>query len=75
METEDIVRKLHDYLNRNPNAADTLEGICKWWIQFECIEQSVDKVSAALEILVAKGLLRKQQVAGSSTLYFMRRGN
>lgn len=31
-----------DYLRKNPNAADTLEGIAQWWLEQERIEIGAD---------------------------------
>jgi len=66
---EDISKKILDYLLKNPGAGDTLEGISRWWIQSECIEQSVDEVASVLERLTEEGVVKKQEVRGGSPLY------
>lgn len=66
---EEISKKILDYLQNNPDAGDTLEGISKWWMQAECIEQSVDKVAGVLEQLIKEGAIKKQKVKGGSPLY------
>lgn len=66
---EEISKKILDYLQKNPDAGDTLEGISRWWVQSECVEQSVDKVARVLESLSKKGLISKQEVKGSRPLY------
>ncbi|MEC4686529.1 MAG: hypothetical protein VST71_12450 [Nitrospirota bacterium] len=66
---KDISKKILEYLQRNPDAGDTLEGISRWWVQSEYVEQSVDKVAAVLERLTRNGLVKKQEVKGSSPFY------
>ncbi len=66
---EDISKKILDYLLKNPEAGDTLEGISRWWVQSEYIEQSVDEVASVLERLTEKGWVKKQEVKGGSPLY------
>ncbi len=66
---EDISKKILDYLLKNPDAGDTLEGVSRWWVQSEYIEQSVDEVASVLDGLTEKGLVKKQVVKGGSPLY------
>jgi Fe2+ or Zn2+ uptake regulation protein len=66
---EDISKKILDYLRKNPDAGDTIEGISRWWVQSEFIEQSVDEVASVLERLTKEGMVKKQEVKGGSTLY------
>ena len=66
---EETSKKILDYLLKNPDAGDTLEGISRWWVQSEYIEQSVDEVASVLERLTEKGLVKKQKVKGGSPLY------
>ncbi len=54
---EEIARKLLSYLRKNPDATDTLEGISKWWLESERIEESVDEVEEILVELVDEGML------------------
>lgn len=69
MDKDEVARKIMNYLHKNPAAGDTLEGITKWWIQSECVEQSVKKVADVLEKLVKEGLVKKHDIRGSSPLY------
>jgi Fe2+ or Zn2+ uptake regulation protein len=66
---EDISKKILDYLLKNPDAGDTLEGISRWWVQSEYIEQSVDEVASVLERLTKEGVVKKQEVKGGSSVY------
>src|SRR5262245_24335739 len=52
-----IERKILSYLERNPNARDTLRGIVDWWLLKQRILESKSEVEAAVESLVGKGRL------------------
>ena len=53
-----------DYLKKNPGAGDTLEGITRWWLEFERMEASKDEVVSVLKILVHRGFLNVRQTNG-----------
>lgn len=57
------------YLQDEPDAGDTLEGISSFWLEFERIDQTVDEVSIALESLVKQGLVKKIESKGSTPVY------
>lgn len=57
------------YLEKNPDAADTAEGILKFWMQRENAEITSTKVSSTLEKLVKKGRLQAFKSA-DGTLYY-----
>jgi hypothetical protein len=42
---EDITGMILDYLHKNPDAGDTLEGILRWWINIVKIDITVDEIS------------------------------
>ena len=69
MNKEELTNKIMNYLHRNPEACDTLEGIAGWWLRFERMEQGVDEVMVALDTLVKKGLLERQDIHGGETCY------
>ncbi len=46
-----------NYLVMQPSAKDTFQGIAEWWIMKEQIDQSVDRISKALEKLVVEGFI------------------
>jgi DNA-binding IscR family transcriptional regulator len=50
------------YLNENPEAQDSLEGILRWWLLDRMIEEQMALVESALARLVAAGLVT--EVAG-----------
>jgi hypothetical protein len=58
-----------DYLQRNPEAADTLGGIVNWWLPAEAVHIEASRVERALEQLVAKGFAVKRVLVGGSVVY------
>lgn len=66
---EDITRIILDYLRKNPDAGDTLEGISKWWLNPERIAVTVDEVASVLETLIKEGKVRRTKNEGSNPVY------
>ena len=62
-------KKILDYLNKKPDAGDTLEGITEWWLESERITQEVDRVAAGLETLIRKGLITKVRYKNGNVVY------
>jgi DNA-binding transcriptional ArsR family regulator len=52
-----LEQSILNYLVMQPSAKDTFQGIAEWWIMKEQIDQSVDRISKALEKLVAEGFI------------------
>ena len=61
-----VVLALLDYLMRNPQAADTLAGVARWWVGDGF---SLDQVRRALDQLVDTGALRRERLADGSDWY------
>jgi Fe2+ or Zn2+ uptake regulation protein len=66
---EKLSRRVLDYLQKNPQASDTLEGISAWWLEQQQIEQLVEDVADALELLVKKGIVSACKRPGGFTTY------
>lgn len=69
----ELPKMILNYLQKNPEAGDTLEGITKWWIGLEKIEFSVDEVAYALDKLKKKGLIRTCKSRGGITFYMVKK--
>ena len=67
--TEQLAGMILNYLRRNPDAGDTLEGIAKWWLEMERIESSVDEVADVLESLVENRMVRVRESKGGNIFY------
>jgi Fe2+ or Zn2+ uptake regulation protein len=64
-----ISERIMKYLQERPHACDTLEGISRFWMEFERVDQSVDAVKNVLEILVEKGAVIKIERNGDMSIY------
>lgn len=56
-----LAHDILNYLVKQPSAKDTLEGIAYWWLLKETIDQSIEQISKAVELLIAKNYLTVQQ--------------
>jgi hypothetical protein len=54
---------------RNPQAADTLEGIARWRLLRETVFRSLEETAEALDWLVAEGFLNETSTTYSKPIY------
>lgn len=73
MDRDEVAKRIMNYLHKHPDARDTLEGITRWWLGFEKIDESVDSVSKVIEGLIKKGLVKKEELQGGKAYYKIRR--
>jgi len=66
---ETVEKLILSYLERNPDAVDTVEGITKFWMQKENVGIAIAKVSRTLDKLVKKGHIKAFQGL-DGTLYY-----
>ena len=66
---EKIAKRILDYLRKNPDASDTLEGITRWWLESERIDRAVDDVSEAINVLLKQGLLKKFERSDGNLMF------
>jgi hypothetical protein len=59
--TSEISLKILRYLDQNPNAADTLDGILEWWLPKQSLYEQEKIGQRALNSLVEQRLLLIQQ--------------
>jgi hypothetical protein len=57
-----------DYLARQPEAQDTLDGI-QWWVLDSCIRNWAPKIPKTVEKLVEQGFLEKKPPFGGKIFY------
>jgi predicted transcriptional regulator len=76
MEKEDkTAQHILQYLKEHPEAGDTLEGIAKWWVMLQQLNNSVDAVQTALQSLTTKGLIVERKGPDGRAIYLASRGN
>lgn len=57
------------YLEDHPHAADTAEGVHRWWIRESRFGLSEVTVKKVLEMLVSEGHMRSVQLPGGGVVY------
>ena len=59
-----------DYVGQHPRAADTFEGIARWWLDDRWADVPADALRDALHHLVAEGVLRRRRLPSGRTLWY-----
>ena len=72
---EEISKQILSYLEKNPDAGDTLEGITKWWLESERVDQAVDDIAEALNLLLEKGAVIKTKCKKGSSIFKLNKKN
>lgn len=62
---DEVVR----YLEKHAQAADTIEGISRWWIMRQRIQEETYSVTLALEYLCENGSVEKKEMTDGSVIY------
>ena len=55
-----------EYFDKHPQAKDTAEGIAQWWIH-----HPVERVEAALRMLVSLGIVSAKETSAGALIYAM----
>jgi len=69
-----LEKQILNYVRGSVNAAETARGVTHVWLNRPSNSQSIAEVEQALEGLVARGLLEKHPLPGSSVVYRMAHG-
>lgn len=66
---EEIALAILDYLLRNPDAKDSVEGISEWWVQETAAERKRWAVESALSFLHSRQLIVETRRDGLAPFY------
>jgi len=70
---EDAVRaiaaEIERYVEAHPGAADTAEGIQRWWLSHPLADESAAMVIEALDLLIARGVMASTTLPDGRALY------
>jgi hypothetical protein len=58
-----------DYLARQPDAQDTIEGILHWWVLDSCIRDWAPKIAKTVAQLVERGFLEEMRSPDGKIFY------
>jgi len=69
-----LAREVATYLSMHPNAADTAEGIRRWWLARmraaeATAEVQISDVQSALDLLVERGVVVQRRLPGGRFIY------
>jgi hypothetical protein len=67
--TEEVAEQVARYLDAHPEASDTVEGIAKWWLSRQRLDDTRELVRAALDLLIARGVVEPHTMADGVTLF------
>lgn len=59
------------YLRAHPDAADSIEGISRWWISQQRLEEASSHVRLALEFLVKDKVVATRAMPDGRIVYFL----
>ena len=78
IDDDGVVRAIADeiarYLERHPEAADSVEGIRRWWITRQRFEESLAATQRALDYLEQQGVVAKKRFGDQSVYHLVRGG-
>jgi len=70
----EIAEAIARYVEKNPEAQDTLEGIVQWWLVDMESKPRTALIREALDELIAEGLITAQKGMDTQILYRAMRG-
>lgn len=68
-DTPALIAAIEAHLAAHPWAADSAEGVARWWLRSGGVDASAVEVEPVLALLVRRRRLRQVQFADGSTLY------
>ena len=72
-EIKSVASQIKAHFLENPQAAETLEGIVRWWLLRQQFNKAWTTVSSALNELVEQGFLRRIKNPGGKVVYSLAR--
>jgi hypothetical protein len=67
-----LANEILRYLREHPQASDNVEGIAKWWIKRQRLEEALHQVQEALDRLVSRSQVEALPTAAGGTRYALR---
>jgi len=68
-QVEALVVAILEHLRRNPLAADSIDGVARWWLGPAHTGATLQQVECALELLVARQAMRRLRLMDGTVLF------
>ncbi len=65
----EAAKTIERYLAVRPNAAETVEGVAKWWLSRQRHDESIEIAQQALDYLESRGQVVRFHLAGGRVMY------
>ncbi len=69
-----IAAEIERYVAAHPGAADTAEGIQRWWLSGRLADEPAAVLTEALDALIARGVIARRTLPDGRTLYAASQG-
>ena len=69
----DVIRlanEIRRYLETHPNAADTINGITRWWLPRQRFEETATKIQQAMEYLESEAEVKRETSHSGEQVYY-----
>jgi|SRR6266496_52040 len=64
-----LAQEVATYLSMHPNAADTVEGIRRWWLTRVRVAEATADMQLALDVLVVRGVVVQRRLPDGRFIY------
>jgi hypothetical protein len=64
-----IAHDIECYLWDHRGAADTAEGIARWWLTRCAVQAEATQVAAALDLLIQRGVVKRKPLPDGNCVY------
>jgi hypothetical protein len=65
----ELAAEIREYLDQNPNAADTLDGIVNWWIVQPRFLRGIHATGRAVKRLIEQGRMEEIHTPDGRTIF------
>jgi hypothetical protein len=66
---DELAAEIREYLDQNPNAADTLDGIVQWWIVQQRFLRGIQAADRAVKRLIEQGRMEEVQAPDGRSIF------
>ena len=66
-----LADEIATYLATHRHSADTLDGIVRWWLVRQRLEEATQRVQLAIDYLCEDGVVKGVTTTGGNTIYML----